>query len=119
MILVDTSIWVDHFRNGSRSLERWLLEGMVARHDFVLEELALGQLKNRVEILRLLESLPEIPVLSHEEYLYLVGEHQLFGKGLGLVDIHLLGAAMASKSGIATLDKALSRTAKALGILVH
>ena len=118
MILVDTSIWVDHFRNGNELLKRWLLEAQVVIHSYVVEELALGQLKNRTEILRLISSLPRTSELNHGEYLYLVGEHRLFGKGLSMVDVHLLGAALINELDLATQDKALMRAARAVGLRV-
>lgn len=118
MILADTSIWVDHFRNGNENLQAWLQEGSILHHVFVAEELASGHLKNRTEIMRLLNTLPQVPAISHSEYLYFIEEHRLYGKGLGMVDIHLLGAAMAAGARLATFDKPLARTANNLGILI-
>lgn len=116
MILADTSIWIDHFRNGHKSLQSWLAEGTVVHHIFITEELACGHLKNRTEIIRLLRTLPQISPISHAEYLYFIEENKLSAQGLGLVDIHLLGAAKVAGAKLATLDKALSRAAQILGI---
>ena len=67
MILVDTSVWIDHLRKGDRELARFLNEGVVLCHPFVIGELACGNLRNRSEILSLLAALPAAPVASHEE----------------------------------------------------
>ncbi|MGH9336341.1 MAG: type II toxin-antitoxin system VapC family toxin, partial [Vicinamibacteria bacterium] len=94
MILVDTSVWVDHLRAAEEELESLLGQGLVLSHAFVIGELACGNLKNRREILSLLEALPRASVANHEEVLHLVAEQKLYGKGLGWVDVHLLAASL-------------------------
>ena len=94
MILVDTSIWIDHFHASEPSLVAFLRDDQVGCHRAVIEELALGSIKGRADVLALLESLPGFPVLTHEEVMALVDGRQLWGRGLSAVDVHLLGSVM-------------------------
>jgi predicted nucleic acid-binding protein len=116
MVLVDTSVWVEHFRRGNERLEVLLNDGGVACHPYVVGELACGHLQNRDEILALLGALPVVQVAEHEEALHLVSEFQLQGSGLGWVDIHLLSSALLSRCSLFTLDKKLKTAAEALKI---
>lgn len=116
MVLIDTSVWVDHLRRGNDSLVDLLNEGMVACHPFVIGELACGQLRNRAEVLGLLAVLPAVQLAEHDELMTLVDSHRLFGRGLGWVDVHLLGSAHLSACTLWTLDKALTDAAKTLGV---
>ena len=111
MILVDTSIWVDHLRNGNRHLEKLLLDAEVVCHPFVIGELACGNIKNRSEILTLLQSLPVTPTIDLNEYLYFVDQNLLYGSGIGFVDIHLLASARLLDIPIWTADKRLREVA--------
>lgn len=94
MILVDTSIWIDHFHASEPLLVALLREDQVGCHRAVIEELALGSIKQRGHVLALLESLQGFPVLTHEEVMALVDKRQLWGRGLSAVDVHLLGSVM-------------------------
>lgn len=94
MILVDTSIWIDHFHASEPSLVALLRDNQVGCHRGVIEELALGSIKQRDRVLPLLESLKGFPVLTHEEVMALVDGRQLSGRGLSAVDVHLLGSVM-------------------------
>ncbi len=114
MILVDTSIWVDHLRKEDEELKNLLNEGLVLSHPFVIGELACGHLQNRDEILSLLEALPKSRVASHEEVLLFVSERKLYGKGLGWVDVHLLAGALLSHSSLWTKDRTLASVARGL-----
>ncbi len=116
MILVDTSVWIDHLRKGDRKLTGVLREGLVICHPFVIGELACGNLKNRAEILALLTTLPTATVASHEEVLHLVSDRKLPGKGLGWIDVHLLASALLSRSTLWTRDKALGAVAETLQV---
>lgn len=116
MVLVDTSIWVDHLRRGNRRLESLLLEAVVACHPFVLGELACGTLKNRAEILSLLGSLPSTPVIAQEEFLRFVDMNGIAGRGIGFVDVHLLASARLSGLPLWTGDKRLAGAARDLGL---
>jgi predicted nucleic acid-binding protein len=116
MVIVDTSVWVDHFRRGNGVLYRLLEQGEVVCHSFVVGELACGNLKNREEVLSLLQSLPSAPTLDEDEVLYFIEKNRLMGKGLGLVDVHILAASLLSTIPLWTKDKKLRNIAKALEI---
>jgi len=116
VILVDTSVWVDHLRRGNGDLAARLERGLVWCHPFVIGELACGRLSNRAQILSLLEALPRPPVAEHEEVLELVERNGLAGSGIGWIDVHLLAAARLGDIGVWTLDQALDRVARKLGI---
>lgn len=94
MILVDTSIWIDHFHASEPSLVELLHDDQVGCHRAVIEELALGSIKQRDRVLALLEGLQGFPMLTNEEVMTLVEGHQLWGRGLSAVDVHLLGSVM-------------------------
>ncbi len=94
MILVDTSIWIDHFHASEPSLVALLRDNQVGSHRAVIEELALGSIKQRDRVLTLLENLKGFPVLTHEEVMALVDGRQLWGRGLSAVDVHLLGSVL-------------------------
>jgi len=116
MILVDTSVWVDHLRNGNDQLKAWLNSNEVIVHPFVIGELACGAMQNRSEVLGLLSELPEAMVANHDEVLTLVENNRLFATGIGWIDAHLIASALLSKSKLMTLDKALSKIASVLGL---
>ncbi|MFA6470756.1 MAG: VapC toxin family PIN domain ribonuclease, partial [Candidatus Latescibacterota bacterium] len=88
MVLVDTSIWVEHLRYGHDRLIELLEEGRVLTHPFVIGELACGNIKNRGEILDLLNTLPASSVADIEEIIVFIDKNRLMGKGLGYVDVH-------------------------------
>ncbi|MGH9022630.1 MAG: type II toxin-antitoxin system VapC family toxin [Acidimicrobiia bacterium] len=92
MILVDTSIWIDHLRHGHRALERLLEHGLVLGHPWVIGEVALGHLAQRQEILALLARLPQATVATSAEVLTFIERHELHGLGIGYVDAQLLAA---------------------------
>ncbi|MCU0727746.1 MAG: PIN domain-containing protein [Planctomycetes bacterium] len=115
MILVDTSVWVQHFRKGFAPLAELLLDGDVACHPFVAGELACGNLRSRRNVLSLLASLPRLPVAGHDEVLTLIEVHRLMGTGLGWVDVHLLASALISGCRLWSLDARLRDTAGRLG----
>ena len=108
MILVDTSVWIHHFRNGSARLRELLQEGEVATHPMVLGELDCGNLVKRVETLRLLNRLPRIPQAPDQLVLESIESRRLFGKGVGWIDAHLLTASLLSSVPLWTLDRRLS-----------
>lgn len=115
MILVDTSVWVEHLRHGSVELAALLENGDVATHPFVIGELACGTLRNRDEVLRLLERLPMLPVAEHAEALSFIESQRLMGRGLGWVDVHLLASATLARARLLTRDRRLAARAAALG----
>jgi predicted nucleic acid-binding protein len=117
VILVDTSVWVDHLRRGDQALGRALEEGEVLVHPFVIGELACGNMRNRSEVLRLLEDLPRAREATHEEVMAMVDARRLMGVGIGYVDAHLLAAAaLTPLTSLWTRDARLSRAARRLGL---
>jgi predicted nucleic acid-binding protein len=117
MILVDTSVWIDHFRAGNDRLKYLLLEEQVLCHQFVVGELACGNLQKRGEILSMLKALPAANLLENEEVMSFVEAQRLYGYGLGWVDAHLLASTLLTKCSIWTFDKPLRRAAAALNVL--
>ena len=116
MILVDTSVWVDHLRVADRQLAGLLLDEAVLCHPFVAGELACGVLGRRVEILGLLRNLPQAPVVEHDEVLTFVGAHALMQSGLGWIDVHLLASATLAGERFWTRDRRLAQAARRLGV---
>jgi predicted nucleic acid-binding protein len=116
MVLVDTSVWVDHLRHDNHDLRRMLDSGSVLCHPFVIGELACGNLRNRRMILDLLDALPCALVAQHLEVLRLVEERRLFGQGLGWIDMHLIASALLQNFPLWTLDKALRLAGTKLGV---
>jgi predicted nucleic acid-binding protein len=116
MILVDTSVWIQHLRKGSERLRSLLDEELVFCHPFVVGELACGTLRNRQEVLTLLRALPQARTAEHEEVLHLLEGRRLHGRGLGWIDAHLLASALLTGCTLWTFDKPLSRAATALNI---
>lgn len=117
MVLVDTSVWINHLRKGDIQFEELLLNGEIVCHPFVIGELACGNIKNRYEILTLLQSLPETPTIDLAEYLYFIEQNHLSGIGIGFVDVHLLASAKLSGIPLWTNDKRLKETALKLKVV--
>ena len=116
MVLVDTSVWINHLRNSDKHLEKLLFDGDVVCHIHIIGELACGNLKNYKEIISLFQSLPTIKVVEFQEYLYFIEKNQLSGKGLGFVDIHLLASAKLNQVPLWTADKSLEVAATELDL---
>lgn len=116
MVLVDTSIWVRHLREGNTALEKLLNDAAVICHPFILGELACGSIRNREEILSLLKALPVTPVISVDEILHFIDRNDLSGKGLGLVDIQLLASARLANVPLWTSDRRLRTEAIRLDV---
>lgn len=116
MTLVDTSVWIDHFRSGVPRLRMLLEHEQVLTHHFVLGELACGNIRNREEILGLLDRLPQAQVAAHREVMAFVEGRQLYGRGIGWVDAHLLSAALLARAILWTFDRPLARVASEFGI---
>ena len=116
MILVDTSVWIDHLRATESTLVNALARDEVSCHPLVIQELALGSIKNRDAVLASLSQLTQSPSLNHGELLTLVSAHVLWGKGLSPVDAHLLGSVLLSPgTRLWTRDKSLKASAGSLG----
>jgi predicted nucleic acid-binding protein len=116
MVLVDTSVWIQHFRRGEPTLADHLSEGLVLMHPFVSGELACGTLKNRGAIRSDLDALPSAKLASNTEVLQLIEDRRLWGRGLGWVDVHLLASALLSHCGFWTLDRKVAEAARRLGL---
>ena len=115
MVLVDTSVWVSHLREGGVGLEKLLDDGEVVCHPFIVGELACGNLKNRHEILTYLQSLPMTILAEDEEVLKFIENNQLMGKGLGYIDVHLIASAVLTNVLLWTLDKTLDKFTEKIG----
>ena len=115
MILLDTSVWIDHLRQGDAQVVSVLQSGLVLSHPLVVGELACGQLKSRAEILGLLAALPQAKVAQEQEVLLFIERHGLMGCGIGYVDAHLLAAtALSEGTRLWTRDKRLDTLAHRL-----
>ena len=117
MILVDTSVWVDHLRSGDSALVALLDRGHVHIHRMVIGELACGNLRNRDTILRLLGQLPAVTEATHGEVMHFIETRKLMGRGIGYIDTHLLAAAsLGIGVRLWTRDRRLAGLAAALGL---
>jgi predicted nucleic acid-binding protein len=116
MILVDTSVWIDHLRRGDAHLMATLLAGHVLIHPWVIGEIACGTLRERGQVLDLLRSLPLSPVALEDEVLFFIEQYALMGRGIGYVDIHLLASAQLAGARLWTRDKRLVVVANELGM---
>ena len=117
MILVDTSVWVDHLRKSDRGLAALLTASNVLMHPFVIGELACGNLRKCDQILALLKNLPRAGVATDNEVLFFIERHTLMGRGLGFVDVHLLASvALHGTARLWTRDKRLRAAADSLGL---
>jgi len=116
MILVDTSIWIDHLNQAHSELVRLLNNGIVCTHPFIIGELACGNIINRTEIITLLNALPCLDTALESEVLNLLESHQLYGSGLGYIDVHLIAAALINNVKIWTRDKNLNSITRKLNI---
>ncbi len=117
MVLLDTSVWIDHLRRGDSRATALLEQGDVVCHPLVIGELACGSLVRRSEILGLLEALPQAPQAPHSEVLVFIDQHRLHGKGLGMIDVHLLWAALNQRHVLWTRDRRLRQMAQQLAII--
>ena len=117
MILVDTSVWIDHIHHRVPGLAQALDDGEVVSHAFVIGELACGTIQARKQILALMQQLPSAPMATHDEALELVERRRLMGKGLSYADVHLLASvAIADGLQLWTSDKRLAAVAATLKI---
>ena len=117
MILVDSSVWVDHLRSGDAELSARLEQGQVLCHPFIIGELALVRLRQREVILSALRDLPASPVAGDAEMLTFIERHALHGLGIGYIDAHLLAACLLSPGTMFwTRDKRLRDAARRLAI---
>ncbi|HET9842142.1 MAG TPA: PIN domain-containing protein [Nocardioides sp.] len=117
MILVDTSVWIDHLHRADQELVESLGRGLVATHPHVIGELALGTLRDRNAVLGSMQRLLSVTVARDRDVRRLVEEVPLWGKGLTLVDAHLLAATMVTPGCVLwTRDRRLEAAARDLGV---
>lgn len=116
MVLVDTSIWVSHLRDGDAQLKKLLNNGEVIIHPFIIGELACENIKNREEIFSLLNCLPTAEVTENKTVLEFIENSGLMGKGIGYIDVHLLASALISDSLLWSGDRKLNKMAEELKI---
>ncbi|HXN48606.1 MAG TPA: hypothetical protein VN893_18290 [Bryobacteraceae bacterium] len=116
MVLADTSVWIQHLRQGEPWLADRLSQGLVLMHPFVADELACGNLKNRAAVLADLHALPSAIAASDAEVLRFIEDRRLWGRGLGWVDLHLLASSVLSQCEFWSLDKRLVQAGKELGL---
>ncbi len=114
MILTDTSVWVEYFREGNETLKKLLHLGQVAIHPFVIGELACGKMNNREQILNDLQILPTVQKAADTEILLFIDTHHIMNSGVGLIDVHLLASSLLSSTPLWTFDKKLHLLAKNL-----
>ncbi len=114
MILVDTSIWIDHLRAAGGPLAPLLEGGAACCHPWVIGELACGNLGRRQEILGLLRALPSLAPATEDEALYFIEKQQLMGRGIGYIDVHLLAACALHSTRLWTRDRRLDLVAREL-----
>lgn len=117
MILVDTSVWIDHLRHTEAELVFLLGQYVVLMHPMILGELACGNLRNRTVLISLWQGLPRITAATHAEVMHFIEMHALMGKGIGFIDVHLLCAlALEQDAQLWTRDKRLAEVAASLGL---
>ncbi len=117
MILVDTSVWIDHLRKGDTKLVKLLQDGSVLMHPFIIGEIACGSLSQRLMILNLLRDLPTALVAQDTEVMSFVDRHALHGRGIGYIDVHLLAStALTLGARLWTRDKRLHAIAVEKGL---
>lgn len=117
MIIVDTSVWIDHFQKSNPQLSAELNVGNVLAHPFVIGEIACGNVRNRVVILTSLQALAWANVASPTEILVFIERHKIMGKGIGYVDAHLLASTLLTKgASLWTRDRKLLEVAGQLNV---
>lgn len=111
MVLIDSSVWIDHLRRGNSLLRELLNDSLALIHPFIIGELACGSIRNRKRFLADLEQLPVAVSAAHEEVLKLLQDRELWGRGIGWIDLHLIASALLSQCQLWTLDGSLRAAA--------
>lgn len=115
MILVDTSIWVDHLNKGDAAMQQLLFGEQVVCHPLVIGELAVGNLHPRAAILKMLHRLPSIRTATHSEVLNFISQYNLFGIGIGYIDAHLIASVRLTPNALLwTRDVRLAKVAESM-----
>ncbi len=116
MILIDSSVWINHLRAPNAGVSALLDDGAALTHRFVIGELALGSIKDRQTVIAALGELPHAPVATDAEVLALIETHALHGSGVGYIDAHLLAATLLAHATLWTAEKRLAAMAQRLGV---
>jgi predicted nucleic acid-binding protein len=120
VILVDTSVWIDHFRYGDAELRKIINDDRLLCHPFVVGELALGSLRERDAVLAFLAAQREAIIATHAEVMTIIDRHSIFGMGIGYTDAHLLTSTLLDqRSSLWTRDKRLAAAAQKVGATLH
>jgi hypothetical protein len=116
VILIDSSVWINHLRAADEGVSALLDDGAALTHRFVIGELALGSIKDRQTVIAAIGKLPHAPVATDAEVLALIETHALHGSGVGYIDAHLLAATLLAHATLWTADKRLAAVAQRLGV---
>ncbi|MEE9395792.1 MAG: type II toxin-antitoxin system VapC family toxin [Methylococcales bacterium] len=117
MVLVDTSIWIDHLRSKDERLVNLLEQGQVSIHPMIIGELACGYLHNRQQLLSLWKNLSYVTEATHNEAVHCLEENKLMGKGIGFIDLHLLASTLlTANTTLWTRDRCLHNLAELIGV---
>jgi predicted nucleic acid-binding protein len=119
MVLVDTSVWVHHLREGNAELEKLLNQGQVMCHRFIIGEIACGNIKNRTQILTFLQLLPLVTQAKHEEVMEFIVTNKLMGRGLAYIDMHLSASAKLTGIPMWTFDKRFDKPIRNLELALN
>lgn len=120
MILVDTSIWIDHFRYGEAELRKIINDDRLLCHPIVIGELALGSLRERDAVIAFLAAQREATIATHAEVMTIIDRHSIFSMGIGYTDAHLLTSTLLDRrSSLWTRDKRLAAAAEKVGATLH
>ncbi len=120
MILVDTSIWIDHFRHGDAELQNIIEDDRLLCHPVIIGELALGSLRDRNDVIDFLAAQREISVASHDEVMVMIDRHSIFSMGIGYSDAHLLASTLLDRRAVLwTRDRRLAAAAQKAGAPLH
>jgi predicted nucleic acid-binding protein len=119
LILADTSVWIDHLRSGNKHLRKYLDQGQIVIHPFVIAELALGSLKDRAKTLALLDLLPQVRVPRLNELRIMIESRRLYNLGIGLTDAQLIASVLLEPPTLLwTRDKRLRQVCESLRLHV-
>lgn len=120
MILADTSIWIDHFRQGDAELRRIIEDDRLLCHPSVIGELALGSLRDRDNVIAFLAAQRGAVVATHDEVMMMIDRHDIFSMGIDYTDAHLLASVLLDhKASLWTRDKRLRAAAEKAGASLH
>ncbi|THV12306.1 type II toxin-antitoxin system VapC family toxin [Rhizobium rhizophilum] len=120
MILVDTSIWIDHFRYGDAELRKIITDDRLLCHPYVVGKLALGSLRERDAVIAFLAAQREATIATHTEVMTVIDRHSIFSMGIGYTDAHLLTSTLLDRrASIWTRDKRLAAAAQKVGATLY